>query len=52
MRINDNNDRVHFVKEQVLLHMEDGTDWWVSVYNTSTSAFDTVADIAKVLQFN
>ena len=30
-------------------HGGSGTDWWVSVYNTSTNAFDSVADIAQSL---
>ena len=50
MRLNDNNDIVHFVKRAgASTHGGSGTDWWVSVYNTSTSAFDSVADIAQSL---
>ena len=50
MRLNDNNDKVHFVKRAgASTHGGSGTDWWVSVYNTSTNAFDSVADIAQSL---
>ena len=48
MRLNDNNDRVHFVKRAgASTHGGSGTDWWVSVYNTSTNSYDSVADIAQ-----
>tara|TARA_R100000030_G_scaffold94669_1_gene81655 strand:- start:315 stop:1442 length:1128 start_codon:yes stop_codon:yes gene_type:complete len=50
MRLNDNNDKVHFVKRAgASTHGGSGTDWWVSVYNTSTNAFDNEEDIALSL---
>ncbi len=50
MRLNDNNDKVHFVKRAgASTHGGSGTNWWVSVYNTSTNAFDDEEDIALSL---
>ena len=50
MKLTDSNDRVHFVKRAgASTHGGSGTDWWVSVYNTSTNAYDAVTDIAQSL---